>query len=77
MTVPDVARRFLNEVAVVVVMLVAVVVALPYVCVTLSIPEIPQPVKVYPVRVGALTVNAVLYVAVVGCDAPYEPPFNV
>ena len=76
-TVPDVERRFLNEVALVLLMLVAVVVALPYVCVTPSMPLIFQPANVYPVRVGLLIVSVVLYVADVGAELPAVPPFNV
>ena len=46
--------------------LVAVVVLLPYVCVTLSIHVIFHHENVYPALVGLFTVNAVSYVAVVG-----------
>ena len=46
--------------------LVAVVVCVPYVCVTLSIPVIFHHENVYPALVGLFTVNAVSYVAVVG-----------
>ena len=47
-------------------MLVAVVVLLPYVCVTPSIPVIFHHEKWYPALVGLFTVNAVSYVALVG-----------
>ena len=45
-TVPLVERRFLNEVSFVLLIDVLVVVDEPYVCVTLSMPVICQPVKV-------------------------------
>ena len=70
------AKCILNDVSLVLLMLVSVVVALPYVCVTLSIPVIFQPVNVYPVLVGLLIVIVLLYVADVGCDAPCVPLSN-
>ena len=62
----DVARKFLKLVAVVDLMDVSVVVAVPYVCVTESMPVIFHPANVACSCVGLSTVNATSYVADVG-----------
>ena len=58
-SLPLVECRFINDVASVLAIDVAFVVLLPYVWVTVSIPLISQPLNVYPVLVGLLTVNGV------------------
>lgn len=63
---PLVEFKFLKLVSFVLAILVAVVVLLPYVCVTLSIHVIFHHENVYPALVGLFTVNAVSYVALVG-----------
>ena len=76
-TVPAVARRFLNVVAVIPDKVVALVVCAPYVCAVVSIPLIFQPLNVACSCVGLFTVNPASNVALAGCDAPYAPPFSV
>ena len=56
---------------------VSVVVALPYVCVTLSIHVIFHHENVYPALVGLFTVNATSYVALVGWLLPCVQSFSV
>ena len=65
---PLVECKFLKLVSFVLDILVAVVVLLPYVCVTPAthIHVIFHHENVYPALVGLLTVNAVSYVALVG-----------